>query len=62
MDNIFLVGSEDVQRAGSQISAAADNMKRAADSFDCSIERLKNMLEEYVSRFEQAVEKINNKP
>lgn len=55
METIHLVGSEDVRAAGSQISSAADNISRAASSFDSSIDVLRRVLEEHASRIEAAL-------
>ena len=59
MESIFLIGSEDVRRAGNTISSAANTMQSAANSIACSVEDQKRFLEEYIYRFEEAVKQIN---
>ena len=61
MENIFLIGSEDVRRAGSTISSAADSMQSAASSIASSMEEQKRFLDEFICRFEEAVKQITTK-
>lgn len=51
MNSIHLSGSDDVRQAGGRISDAAQEMRRAAESFDFSVSRLGQMLD----RFETAI-------
>lgn len=58
-DYVTLIGSEQVQSAGVNMRDAANNMKHAADQIDTSIRDLKIFLEDWLSRFEQAVAHMN---
>lgn len=60
MENIFLVGSEDVQRAGHNMTSAASDMLRAANlinetmySFQQQIDRLEGLLERAINELPQ---------
>jgi hypothetical protein len=55
---MYLQGSEDVLRAGHNMVNAAADMKRAADSIESSLFRHGQQMEEWLSRFEAAVEKM----
>lgn len=50
MNTMHLIGSEDVARAGHNISGAAEQMQRAASTFECSAERLIRSLDDHVMR------------
>ena len=56
MENIFLVGSEDVQRAGMNISSAASDMIRAASMISDSI----YIFQQQVDKIEQLLERAIN--
>lgn len=56
MDTIYLSGSEQVSRAGHQISGAAELMQRASSSIEGSVERL----ERIASRFEEAAKMFSD--
>ena len=55
---IHLTGAEDVRRAGGEMHAAADSMRSAASHFESSVDRLKQILDDFLFRFEE----IKNKP
>lgn len=55
MENIYLVGSEDVSRAGANINEAADTINRAANNIDCSIIGFENFMNDWLTRFEQVL-------
>ena len=57
-----LMGSEDVARAGSRMSSAADDMCRAASNFDCSVESLKRFLDDFLIKLQDIMEKNRNEP
>lgn len=59
MENIYLNGSEAVERAGYSITAAAEQMTRAASSMDHSLTQHQQFMEDWLSRFEAAVERIS---
>lgn len=44
MENIHLIGAEDVRRAASNIGHAADRMHQSATNIDGSIDRLERVL------------------
>lgn len=50
MNTVHLIGSEEVSRAGNNISGAAEQMQRAASSFECSAERLTRSLDDHAMR------------
>ncbi len=58
VDYVTLMGADAVQAAGSTISSAAENMRRAADSFVCAVHQLDQVLEEKLARLEALVERI----
>jgi len=60
MENIFLIGSEDVRRAGVNISSAGQDMMRAASiisesicTFQQQIDRLEQLLERAINELPQ---------
>lgn len=55
-----LMGSEDVYRAGTNISSAADTISSAAGSFESTSENLKMILDDFLIRFQEIVERINH--
>lgn len=55
MNNIYLNGSEEVQRAGSQIQSAANDMQRAASSISEIFERQRCFLDDWLYRFQAVV-------
>lgn len=59
MDNyVTLLGAEDVQRAGHTISSAANSMQSAASSIAQTAEQQQQYMEEWIGRFETAVDKL----
>jgi hypothetical protein len=58
MDSIQLIGSDDVRRAGHNIQSAAEDMKRAADIIDSALMTHRQYLEDWITRFEQVIEKF----
>lgn len=61
MDYITLMGAEAVQRAGSTIRQAAGTMQTAANSIYDSLDRHQRFLDDWLARFEAAVNKLNEK-
>lgn len=56
--SIHLSGSEDVARAGSQISSAAGDIRRAAGEFEDSLFRFKQFMDDWLTRFEIIVHEM----
>lgn len=56
-DYITLLGADDVRSAGYKMTSAADSMNRAASAISEALERHKQYLEEWISRFEVALDK-----
>lgn len=56
MDYIHLMGSEDVSRAGSAMREAANEMRRAASEIESALQQHRIFMDEWISRFEQALE------
>lgn len=52
---IHLIGSEEVSRAGVNMSHAAESMQRSVQQFDFSVDRLQRILEEHAQRIEEAM-------
>lgn len=60
-DRMYLTGSEDVRTAGNTMANAADTMAHAADTMNAALERHQRFLDDWLSRFEQIIEKgMNN--
>lgn len=53
-DYVTLVGAEEVARAGHNMRAAADEMQRAANQINETIERFTRALDEHAARIEAA--------
>jgi hypothetical protein len=56
MENVYLVGAEDVRSAGHTISSAATDMKQVASSIDWSVQQLARILEEHTQRMESILD------
>jgi len=56
---ITLLGTEDVKNAGGSMRAAASDMIRAASIISEATNQHQRSLEEFIDRFEAAIEKIN---
>jgi len=54
-DYINLIGAEDVRRAGSTISSAAETIQGASNSFAETIEMHKRFMEDWLLRFEEVL-------
>ena len=54
-DYITLLGAEDVQRAGNNISTAAETMSRAAASIEDSLFRHRQFLDDFLLRVENII-------
>lgn len=61
MQTVHLIGAEDVRSAGNRMSDAAAEMNRAASNIGYAIERHAQAMEDFISRFEAAVEKLKEK-
>jgi len=59
MNTVHLSGAEDVRSAGCAMQHAGEAMQQAADSFDDALERNRRWMEEWLSRFEAAIEKAD---
>lgn len=57
MERIVLMGAEEVSSAGNRISSAADTMLQAAGSIDDALYRHRMFLDDWLQRFERALEK-----
>lgn len=58
MESLHLTGSEAVGRAAGNIFAAANTMSRAADTLDSAMAHTMEFMNEWIQRFEIAVEKL----
>ena len=57
-DRVMLIGAEDVRSAGHTMARAAETMSSAAMNIDGALERHQRFLDDWLSRFEQAIEKL----
>ena len=57
-DYITLLGSEQVARAGNEMSAAASDIRRAAAEIDDSLRRHREFLDDWLLRFADALEQL----
>lgn len=62
MENVYLVGAEDVRQAGRNMQAAAESMGRSAASMDESAHRLAAFLDEWLGRLEVVLGALPAKP
>jgi hypothetical protein len=63
MENIYLVGSEDVSRGGSNMASAAQDILRAANNIDSTFYQYRDFMNDWLNRFEQVLkDNKNNEP
>lgn len=55
MENIVLIGAEDVRRAGSEMRAAAEQMTRAAAEITGALQGFREWGDAWLATFEQIV-------
>jgi len=55
---VTLLGAEDVLRAASSMSSAASEMQRAASSIDMALTQHRQWMDDWLMRFEQAIDKL----
>lgn len=55
-DYITLMGVDDVRSAGNRMSSAADTMRTAAGQIDESLRRHEQFLDDWLQRFETAIQ------
>lgn len=58
MAEVYLQGADEVARAGRRMAEAAHDIQRAVSSFDTALERHRQFLDEWLQRFEAAVDKM----
>lgn len=58
---IHLIGAEDVRSAGHQMASAADGMNRAASNFESVFSQHQRFMDDWLQRFESAIETLNEK-
>lgn len=58
-DYITLLGAEEVARASHRMQSAAEQMSRAAGNMDEVLERHRRWQDDWLQRFETAVEQMN---
>ena len=56
---VHLIGSELVERAGNNMMDAADGMREAASEITESLRFHRTFLDEWLTRFEQAIARID---
>lgn len=57
-DYITLLGAEDVRSAASSMRSAADTMSSAASHIDHALERHRRFMDDWLSRLEAALAKL----
>ena len=57
MSNTYLIGADDVARAGHAMSQAADKMQHAASAIEWSLTQHQRFLEDWLQRFETIMNK-----
>jgi hypothetical protein len=57
-ETMHLVGAEDVRSAGNAMRSAADDMRSAASSIEGSLDRHQRFLEDWLQRFEAAIDRL----
>lgn len=55
MNTVYLAGSEDVSRAGSQMVSAASDFNQAASNMAYALEMHQRFLDDWMARFEAVV-------
>jgi hypothetical protein len=55
---ITLLGTEDVQKAGSSMRSAAEGMQSAASSLEDSLSRHRQFMDDWLMRLEEAITHI----
>jgi hypothetical protein len=59
---VHLIGAEDIRSAGNSMRSAADDMRSAASSIDSSFDRHQRFLDDWLQRFEAALERVAPTP
>lgn len=57
---ITLMGAEEVSSAGSRMVSAAHEMQSAASSFNYALEMHQRFLDDWLNRFEMAIDRLQN--
>lgn len=57
-DYVTLLGAEDVRSAANTMSRAADTMRSAASNFDSTMDRHQRFMDEWMTRFESAIDRM----
>mgnify|MGYP003557937003 FL=1 len=57
-EHVYLMGSEDVQRAGHAMSDAASTISQAMGSLHETLYQHRQLMDEMVGRFEAAVDRL----
>jgi hypothetical protein len=58
----LLIGADDVRSAGNSIRHAAEDIRAAANTMDSALEQHRNFLNDWIGRFEAAVDRIPKGP
>ncbi len=61
-DYITLLGAEDVRAASNTMYGAAEEMKRAAATMDFTAERQRQFMDDWLNRFEAAIDRLAATP
>lgn len=59
---LHLIGAEDVRKAGSMISGAADSMRSTASQIEDSLLRHRQFLDEWLFRLQEVLHASTNEP
>lgn len=55
MENVLLIGAEDVRAASNNIASAAHDIRQAAATMDESFRQQRVFMDEWIGRFEVAI-------
>ena len=61
MENMNLIGADDVRRGGQQIAEDARQMSNVSSNFQCVIEANQRFMDDWLNRFTQALENTSLK-
>lgn len=58
---VTLMGADDVRSAGNRMASAAEEMQRAAANIDGALDRHQRFLDDWLLRFEAAIDRFAQK-
>ena len=61
-ENVWLLGADDVKRAGVEIGAAARTMREAIGAMEAALLNHQQFLDDWLARFQSAMEEASVRP